>query len=197
MRPLRTTLVTLALACGACVHDFDDFPSRVEQALDAADVDLDDVMAIGAQSIPGGTVVAAELVVESTVIPLPAGGVVVADDALFLADVWRDGRLSRAFVDLGGDVEDIDDYGTSDRAAEAADVIERAGVSMPDAARIAQDVVDDGRTFSATVEGARYAIEVVARGRIYAVDISPDDGSIVEIDVEGDWHHHDCPHWGC
>ena len=43
----------------------------------------------------------------------------------------------------------------------------------------------------------RYEIEVVADERIYEIDISPADGDVLDVDLEGDWGHHDCPHWGC
>jgi hypothetical protein len=196
MKCVRQFLAGLSLLTTACIHDANDFPDRLERALDAADVTLRDAMAIPART-DGDVVVAAELVLESVAIPLPPGGVIVTEDAVFIVDIWGDGGLTRTFVDLEGDVGPVEHYGHDDGAAHAAETVREAALTLSEATRRAQDIVDGARAFSAITTGARYEIEVVADERIYEIDISPADGDVLDVDLEGDWGHHDCPHWGC
>ena len=193
----RIQVAALALVCGACVHDTNDYPGRLELALDVAAIELDGAMAAAEQSTLDGVVISAEFVLESISVPLPGDAMTVTEDAIFVVESWREAGLVRTFVDLDGGVGDVHEYGESERAAEAAEVIREASLTLAAASRSAQSIVDDGRAFSAIVEASRYEVEVVARGRVFEVDVSPEDGSILDIDVEDDWGYHDCPHWGC
>lgn len=180
-RVLASPLVLAVLASGCILHDERDYAARIEALLDESDVSLAAALRVPDRSFGDAWLLAGEL---------------DAYAGVFEADFWDGASLMRAEVDLGGRLVDVDDFGWDPRADAAVDVIAAADISLYQAIEIAEDAVSDARAFDVAVRGDRFEVDVVAHLRIYHVSISPDDGDVVDIDVERDHGHHGlCPCW--
>lgn len=174
--------ILLGTLSSACIldHHGSDFARRMDDALDESEVGLADALAVADHALRNTRLVAGELDPYRMV---------------YEADLWDGDSLVHAWVDLGGDLLEIDDYGWDDRADLAAGIVAGADVSPYEAIDIAEDLIDDGRAFELAVVDPWYEVEVLADFDIFVVWISPQTGEIVDVVVEHDHgHHQHCPH---
>jgi hypothetical protein len=181
-RPLLvcTLLAVLGPACFIEDHDA-EFVRRLDDALDASGVSLAEAIAVPDGRLRNTRVVAGEL---------------DPWDRTYEADLWDGDSLLHAAISLDGTLLSVDHYGWNARAEEAAGVLAASAVTPYDAIEIAEDLVEDGRTFEFVVDDPWLEVELlVDEDAIYRVWISPQDGEVVDVFVEDDFgHHHGCPH---
>ncbi len=173
----------LAALAQACIVEDDEseFARRLDDAMDDSSVDLAGALAEPDRLLRNTRLVAGEL---------------DPWDRVYQADLWDGDSLVHALVSLDGDLLEVDDVGWNDAAEAAANLLSGSNVTLYDAIDIAEDLVDGGRAFEVVVQDPWLEVELlVDDDRIYRVWISPEDGDVVDVVVEGDYgHHHDCPH---
>lgn len=172
------TRIAFSLALAGCnVWEHTEYARLLDDALDAADVDLATALATPDHELRGTVLV---------------GGALDPWTRTFEADLWNTRDLVVVELDLRGELVEIDVYDDDPWVRRAADLVAGSELSPYDAIAIAEDVVHDARAFAVSVDEPHYEVDVSAGLHIYRLWISPEDGDVVDLDDVSD---HDCPCW--